>query len=125
MRARCSDMDLLELRTGGRPREHAAPACVSRWSDLLTVAACERVKPAAFNIYNLGGTSTISLKDLIAAIEKTLGKKAVIEQQPMQPGDVPITFADITCSARDLGYKPTTSVEEGLGHFWKWFQEKA
>jgi UDP-glucuronate 4-epimerase len=88
-----------------------------------TVAAIERVEPGSYTIYNLGGTSTISLGELVQAIEDVVGKKAEIDRQPMQPGDVPITYADITNSARDLDYAPTTTVRDGIEKFWAWYQE--
>jgi UDP-glucuronate 4-epimerase len=87
-----------------------------------TVAACERIQPGAFHIYNLGGTQTTSLAELVALIEKTVGKRAKIERQPDQPGDVPITFADISNSKRDLDYAPTTDIDTGIRRFWEWWQ---
>src|SRR5690348_13845737 len=60
-----------------------------------TVAAIERVQPDAYEIFNLGGTQTISLAELVAIIERVVGKRATIDRQPDQPGDVPITFANI------------------------------
>ena len=61
----------------------------------------------------------------ISTIESTLGKKAIIEQQPMQPGDVDITFANIGKAQKLLGYQPTTSIEEGLKEFVSWIKQKA
>jgi UDP-glucuronate 4-epimerase len=87
------------------------------------VASCERIRPGAFHIYNLGGTATTSLADLVALIERVIGKKALLDRQTDQPGDVPLTFADITNAARDLGYAPTTSLEDGVREFWLWVQE--
>jgi UDP-glucuronate 4-epimerase len=86
------------------------------------VAACERIKPGAFNIYNLGGTATTSLADLIATIEAAVGRPADIVQAPMQPGDVPITFADITNSARDLDYAPMVPLADGVARFVSWYR---
>jgi UDP-glucuronate 4-epimerase len=86
------------------------------------VAACERVAPAQFDIYNLGNTRTISLAELIAKIEATVGKAAIIDRQPDQPGDVPITYADITNAQRGLGYAPSTDLDTGLRAFWHWYQ---
>jgi UDP-glucuronate 4-epimerase len=86
------------------------------------VAACERVEPGAYGIYNLGGTATTSLAELVALIERVVGRKALLDHQPDQPGDVPITFADITGAARDLGYAPATSLEDGIRAFWRWIQ---
>jgi UDP-glucuronate 4-epimerase len=87
------------------------------------VAACERALPASYNIYNLGGTTTTSLAELVALIERVVGREALLDRQPDQPGDVPVTYADITNAARDLGYGPTTSVEDGVRAFWRWVQE--
>lgn len=82
------------------------------------VAAIERVTPGAFEIYNLGGTRTISLADLVEVIENVVGKKARIDRQPDQPGDVPITFANIDRARAALGYEPTTPIEIGIQKFW-------
>lgn len=88
------------------------------------VAACERVQPGAHAIYNLGGTATTSLAELVARIERVVGRQARLERQPEQPGDVPVTYADITLAARDLGYAPATSLDDGLRAFWRWLQEE-
>lgn len=74
-----------------------------------------------FDIFNLGENDTIQLKDLIAAIEKTLGKKARINQLPEQPGDMPVTCADISKARKLLGYNPTTPLAAGLPKFVDWF----
>jgi UDP-glucuronate 4-epimerase len=74
-----------------------------------------------FEIINLGNRYTISLKELIEAIEKVTGKKAIIDQQPDQPGDVPKTYADITKAKELLGYNPQTQIHEGLKKFYDWF----
>jgi UDP-glucuronate 4-epimerase len=87
-----------------------------------TVAAIERTMPGAYTVYNLGGTTTTSLSDLIAQIEQTLDKKAIIQSAALQPGDVPITYADITNSKRDLDYQPKTALQDGLTAFWDWFR---
>jgi UDP-glucuronate 4-epimerase len=76
-----------------------------------------------FEIINLGNSYSISLKELIAAIENVMGKKAVIEQYPAQPGDVPKTFADISKAKTLLGYNPQTQLKEGLEKFYQWFLE--
>src|SRR5690606_3301493 len=77
-----------------------------------TVAACERIEPGQCEIYNVGGERTISLAELVALIEKTVGREARIRRLPFQPGDVPVTFADIERARRDLDYAPTTSLED-------------
>ncbi|HEV2806195.1 MAG TPA: GDP-mannose 4,6-dehydratase [Chthoniobacterales bacterium] len=74
-----------------------------------------------YDLFNLGESETIQLKELIAAIEKALGKKAKINQLPEQPGDVPLTCADISKARRLLGYNPTTKLGEGLPKFVDWF----
>ena len=74
-----------------------------------------------FEIINLGNNYSVSLKELISAIERVIGKEAVIEQLPEQPGDVPKTFADISKAKRLLGYEPKTGMEEGLEKFYRWF----
>ena len=74
-----------------------------------------------FDIFNLGESETIQLKDLIAAIENAIGKKAKINQLPEQPGDVPLTCADISKAKTLLGYDPQTSFRQGLPRFVNWF----
>ncbi len=76
-----------------------------------------------FRIYNLGGSSPVSLAELVAGIENALGKKAVLDKKPMQPGDVERTFADITRSKAELGYDPKISINEGLKRFAAWYNE--
>jgi UDP-glucuronate 4-epimerase len=76
-----------------------------------------------FDLFNLGESETIQLKDLIAAIEKTLGKQAKINQLPEQPGDVPLTCADISKARKLLKYNPTTPLSMGLPKFVDWFLE--
>ena len=74
-----------------------------------------------FDIFNLGESETIQLKDLIVAIENALGKKAKINQLPEQPGDMPLTCAGISKARKLLGYNPTTRLSEGLPKFIDWF----
>jgi UDP-glucuronate 4-epimerase len=74
-----------------------------------------------FDIFNLGESETIRLKDLISAIESALGKKAKINQLPEQPGDMPLTCADISKAKKLLGYDPKTKFQEGLPRFIDWF----
>ncbi len=76
---------------------------------------------ALFDVFNLGESETIRLSDLIAAIESALGKKATINRLPEQPGDVPLTCADISKARRLLGYDPKTAFVEGLPRFVNWF----
>ena len=74
------------------------------------------------SVFNLGESDTVELSRLIELLEENLGKKAIIDRQPMQPGDVPITFADISKARRALGYDPQTKIEEGLEKFTDWFK---
>jgi UDP-glucuronate 4-epimerase len=74
-----------------------------------------------FDVFNLGESQTIQLKDLIAGIENVLGKKAKINRLPEQPGDMPLTCADISKARKLLGYNPKTKLSEGLPRFVDWF----
>jgi UDP-glucuronate 4-epimerase len=85
------------------------------------VMAAFEYEGALFDIFNLGESDTIQLKDLIAAIEKVVGRKAKINQLPEQPGDMPVTCADISKARKLLGYNPTTSLAVGLPKFVDWF----
>ncbi len=88
-----------------------------------TVSAIERVMPSKMEIINLGGTSTISLRDLIGVIENTVGASARVEWAPDQPGDVPVTYANIDKARALLGYEPITSISAGIAHFWDWLKQ--
>jgi UDP-glucuronate 4-epimerase len=77
---------------------------------------------AMHEVFNLGESETTELSRLVELLEDNLGKKAIIDRQPMQPGDVPITFADITKAKGLLNYSPTTKIEEGIPKFVEWFQ---
>lgn len=74
-----------------------------------------------FDIINLGNNYTVTLKELITAIEDVVGIKAIIQQQPEQPGDVPRTFADISKAKALLDYNPQTQLKDGLKNFYDWF----
>jgi len=76
-----------------------------------------------YHIYNLGESNTIELKKLIRLLEDALGKKAVLKHLPEQPGDVPITYADISKAKNELGYQPQVLIEQGIQSFVKWYQE--
>ncbi|MEM7229631.1 MAG: GDP-mannose 4,6-dehydratase [Planctomycetota bacterium] len=75
-----------------------------------------------FGIFNLGGSTPVTLSDMIDRIARTVGSPAQIDQQPMQPGDVNQTYADLTHSSATLGYAPTMSFDEGLVRQWSWYQ---
>ncbi|PZW39064.1 UDP-glucuronate 4-epimerase [Mesonia algae] len=74
-----------------------------------------------YEIYNIGNSNPVALKDFISAIEKTTKKKAIKEMYPMQPGDVLTTWADTTKLQKDFNYQPTTSVEKGIKEFVAWY----
>lgn len=76
-----------------------------------------------YEIYNLGESRPISVADLIAEIEKALGKEAVKDFQPTQPGDVKQTYADVTKAREKLGYNPSTEITTGLAHFVRWLRQ--
>ena len=74
-----------------------------------------------FRIYNIGNNAPVRLGDYIDAIERALGRKAQRNLLPLQPGDVPDTYADVSELVRAVGYKPATSIEEGVGAFVRWY----
>ena len=80
-----------------------------------------RYKGPAFDIFNLGENQTTTLSELIAEIERALGKKALIERLPEQQGDMPLTSADISKARQLLGYNPTTKIHEGIPKFVEWY----
>ena len=85
-----------------------------------TMAALNYSGPL-YDVFNLGESQTIKLKDLISAIEEGLGKHAKIKQLPEQAGDMPLTYADTSKARKLLGYNPTTKLNEGLPKFIDWF----
>ena len=104
---------------------------VRRWHDAAGLHLHRRHHPGRdgfalqyegplFDIFNLGENETIQLKDLIAAIEAAVGRKAKINRLPEQAGDMPLTCADISKARKLLGYNPTTSLNEGLPKFVEW-----
>ena len=87
-----------------------------------TVAAMQKCD--GFQTYNLGHSHPISVNDLIAEIENALGKKAVKEYLPHQPGDVQRTYADVTKAAKELAYNPSTTIQTGLAEFIAWLKKQ-
>ena len=87
------------------------------------VIACTK-KKFGYEIFNLGESHTVTLSRLIELLEKSLGKKAIIDRQPPQPGDVPVTFADISKARAGLGYNPRVKIEQGIPKFVEWFQRQ-
>ncbi len=78
---------------------------------------------APWRVYNIGSSRPVQLLDYIAALEKALGKKAKMELLPMQPGDVPDTFADVDDLVQQFEYRPSTPVEEGIARYAAWFRD--
>lgn len=76
-------------------------------------------------VLNLGESQTTELRRLIQLIEESLGTKAIVDRQPLQPGDVPITYADITRARELLGYNPKTKIEDGIPKFVEWYRSAA
>jgi UDP-glucuronate 4-epimerase len=77
---------------------------------------------SGYRLYNLGESRPVSLSDLIKSIERALGRSAVVDRRPMQPGDVNRTYADIGRATAELGYDPKTDIDTGLAHFVTWLR---
>ncbi len=75
-----------------------------------------------YEVFNLGESQTVELNQLIALLEKELDRHAIVERHPLQPGDVPQTFADVEKARRLLGYDPRTKIEDGIRRFVEWFR---
>ena len=90
-------------------------------SDTLEgIMACTR-KEFGYQIYNLGESQTVKLNRLIELLESALGRKAIIKRLSLQPGDVPLTCADIAKAREHLGYQPQIQIEQGIALFANWF----
>lgn len=85
------------------------------------VIACTE-RSLGYDVFNLGESQTVTLSQLIELLESAIGKKAIIDRQPLQPGDVPITFADVTRARELLDYRPTTKIDQGIPRFVKWYR---
>jgi UDP-glucuronate 4-epimerase len=86
------------------------------------IIACTRQR-FGYQIFNLGESQTVRLDYLIELLEKALGRKAIIDRQPLQPGDVPITCADISKARTQLAYVPRVTIDQGIPQFIEWFQK--
>jgi UDP-glucuronate 4-epimerase len=78
---------------------------------------------APYRLYNIGNNQPVELKHYIKVLEDCLGKKAEQNLLPLQPGDVPDTYADVEDLVRDVDYKPATTVEDGVSRFVEWYRE--
>ena len=90
--------------------------------DIVRGVLASMDRPVPYAIYNLGNSRAVDLLYFIECIEKELGKKAEKKMLPMQPGDVVETYADISESERDLGFHPSTRIEEGIASFISWYR---
>jgi UDP-glucuronate 4-epimerase len=86
------------------------------------VRALDRCR--GYEIFNLGESATTSLSELVASIGELCGREVLLDRQPMQPGDVPVTCADVSKARRELGYAPRTSVAEGLRRYVAWVRAR-
>ena len=78
---------------------------------------------APYRLYNIGNHRSVQLMDFVAAIEKALGREAKKNFLPLQPGDVPATYADVSDLKRDIGFEPNTPLEEGIRRFVAWYRD--
>jgi UDP-glucuronate 4-epimerase len=90
---------------------------------VLKACAWVDAKEKRYGVYNLGESNTISLSSMVQTIERELGLKAILDVQPNQPGDVKITYADISRSKEILGYNPQTSFDTGIKLFVAWYKK--
>jgi UDP-glucuronate 4-epimerase len=96
------------------------PAGNLEWSGMTPDPSCSK---APYKVYNIGNSSPVELMDFIKAIENALGQKAEKNMMPIQPGDVPATWADTKDLEADLGYKPETPVQDGIDRFVAWYRD--
>ena len=78
---------------------------------------------APWRIYNIGNNNPVDVLEVVKILEQAIGKKAIRELLPMQPGDVPVTFADVDDLMRDVGFKPSTPIAEGIARFIAWYRD--
>ena len=116
-----------QLITAGKPIPVFGDGTTARdytyVSDTVDGVLAVTQKEFGFEIFNLGESQTVPLSYLIELLEESLGKKAVINRQPAQPGDVPITYANIDKARARLGYAPSIKVEQGIPLFVEWFRQ--
>ena len=97
-----------------------APAPNPHWSGDSPDPASSK---AAYRLYNIGNNNPVELERMIALLEERLDRKAEKEMLPMQPGDVPATYADVEALERDFGFKPSTTLETGIDRFVSWYKD--
>lgn len=99
---------------------NGAPKGNPDWSGESPDPSCSK---APYRVFNIGNSSPVELMKFIDAIETNLGKKAIKNMMPIQPGDVPATWADVSDLQNDFDYKPNTSIETGVANFVTWFRK--
>jgi UDP-glucuronate 4-epimerase len=92
--------------------------------DIATGVRAAMDRDDGYEIFNLGGAATTSLSELVQHMEAALGRPALLDKQPDQPGDVPITFADVSLAEKELGYRAATPLAEGVKKFCRWYVEE-
>jgi UDP-glucuronate 4-epimerase len=92
--------------------------------DILQGVLAALDQPLGYEIINLGESRTVELRELVSLIEKATGKTAKVNRLPPQPGDVPVTFADISKARRLLGYDPQVPIEDGIARFVHWYEHQ-
>ncbi len=116
-----------QLITAGKPVPVFGDGSTARdytyVSDTVAGIIAATQKEFGYEIFNLGESQTVKLSYLIELLEKAVGRKAIIDRQPLQAGDVPITFANIDKARRKLGYNPRVPIEEGIPKFVEWFRK--
>jgi UDP-glucuronate 4-epimerase len=92
--------------------------------DIVTgvLAAYDRIPHHGYRIWNLGGSDPVTLREMVDTIGRVVGKTPNIQSLPLQPGDVERTFADLTRSTAELGFRPTTAFQDGVRRQWDWFR---
>jgi len=91
--------------------------------DIVNGVTCAANHLSGYQLFNLGESRTISLKQLVESIEKAVGKKAILNRLPMQPGDVNITYADTTKARNGIGYNPQYNLDAGIVNFVTWYRQ--
>ncbi len=117
------------LISGGKPIPVFGDGSTARDYTYVTdtvngVLACTQME-FGYEVFNLGESQTVTLNRLIELLERHLGRKALIDRRPPQPGDVPITFADISKAQKRLRYDPKVKIEEGIPLFVEWFRNRS
>ena len=99
----------------------ATQTCPKSWTGPVTWNQSGLI--GIHNVYNIGNDDPVELMELIATLERELGQVAVKDMLPIQPGDVPATWANVDDLTRDVGFKPATPIAEGVRRFVKWYRE--